>query len=63
MDTPQAFSIKRFCDTHDLSRALFYKLQKEGKAPRTFRCGRRVLISQESAQEWRKVMTQEQSVA
>lgn len=51
-----AFSISEFCETHGISRALFYLLQKDGRAPRTMQVGRRVLISIEAATEWRKRM-------
>lgn len=54
--TGEAFSIATFCKTYGISRALFYKLQSQGKAPRTFNLGRRVLISREAAQEWLRVM-------
>lgn len=48
----EAFSIATFCKSFGISRALFYKLQKDGKAPRTFNLGRRVLISREAARAW-----------
>ncbi len=51
-----AFSIPEFCQTHAISRALFYVLQKDGRAPRTMQVGRRVLISIEAAAEWRRKM-------
>ena len=49
----QAYSIPEFCDAHRISRGSFYNLQKEGLAPLTFRVGKRVLISEEAAAEWR----------
>ena len=52
----EAFSIAIFCKHYGISRALFYKLQSQGKAPRTFNLGRRVLISKEAAQEWLRAM-------
>ena len=51
-DTGEAFSIAAFCKIYGISRALFYKLQKDGKAPRTFNLGRRVLISKAAAHDW-----------
>jgi excisionase family DNA binding protein len=48
----EAFGIATFCKTYGISRALFYKLQKDGKAPHTFNLGRRILISREAAQAW-----------
>lgn len=56
MDTNQAYSVTAFCQRHSISRALYYKLAKEGKAPKTIKLGRRTLISQESALEWRQRM-------
>ena len=52
----EAFSIATFCKSYGISRALFYNLQKDGKAPRTFHIGRRVLISKSAAQEWLGLM-------
>lgn len=56
MENHKAFSIAEFCNLHSISRALFYKLRKEGKAPAIMRVGRRSLISSESASEWRRNM-------
>lgn len=56
MDTNQAYSIATFCQRHSISRALYYKMAKEGKAPKTIKLGRRTLISQESALAWRQRM-------
>ena len=55
-DSGEAFSIATFCRQYEISRALFYKLQSQGKAPRTFNLGRRVLISREAAREWLRSM-------
>jgi predicted DNA-binding transcriptional regulator AlpA len=48
-----AFSIAEFCRRHGISRAHFYNLSKNGKAPALMRVGRRALISVEAAAEWR----------
>jgi predicted DNA-binding transcriptional regulator AlpA len=53
----KASTIDQFCADHSISRAMFYRLQKEGKAPRTMRAGSKQLISEEAAAEWRQVMT------
>jgi hypothetical protein len=47
------YSIAAFCTRHNISRGMFYKLVKAGKAPRTFNVGTRVLISREAAAAWR----------
>lgn len=51
-----AFSIQEFCDSHRISKAMFYVLQHEGKAPKIMCVGRRRLISSEAAAEWRRQM-------
>ena len=52
----QAFSVNQFCAAHGISRALFYVLAKDGRAPRVMKVGRRALITTESAAEWRQRM-------
>lgn len=57
MTTPQtAQSVSDFCHAHSISRSLFYKLQREGKAPKVLKIGRRTLITTEAAAEWRQSM-------
>jgi len=51
-----AESVADFCRSHAISRSLFYKLAREGKAPRIMKVGRRTLITTEAAQEWRQEM-------
>lgn len=53
-----AMSIRTFCKRHDISRHALYALWREGNGPRTMRVGRRRLISQEAAAEWRRRMEQ-----
>lgn len=48
-----AFSVADFCRRHGFSVQLFYKEKQKGLMPATFRVGTRVLISRESAAEWR----------
>ena len=52
----KAYSISRFCENHNISRGMFYLLTERNEAPKTMRVGRRVLISDEAATEWRKRM-------
>jgi len=52
----QAYSIPQFCSAHSISRALFYLLLKDGRAPAVMKVGRRTLISAEAAAAWRKRM-------
>jgi predicted DNA-binding transcriptional regulator AlpA len=51
-----ANSIPAFCRAHGISRAHFYNLRKRGLAPKTLTAGRRRLVSDESAAEWRRQM-------
>lgn len=57
----RAFSVSEFCTAHGFSRALFYLLLKDGRAPAIMRVGRRTLISAEAAAAWRERMTRESS--
>jgi predicted DNA-binding transcriptional regulator AlpA len=47
------FSVPDFCRSHGISRALFYKLHAQGKAPPICKIGSRSLISAEDAAAWR----------
>ncbi|SFI32859.1 hypothetical protein SAMN04515618_11797 [Collimonas sp. OK307] len=49
-----AFDIPAFCKAHNISRALLYKLLREGRGPTLMKCGRRTLISTETAADWRR---------
>jgi predicted DNA-binding transcriptional regulator AlpA len=47
------YSVAEFCQAHRISRGTFYKLLGDGRGPTTVKIGRRTLISNESAAEWR----------
>ncbi len=49
-----AFSIPEWCDANRISRGTFYNLQKQGIGPRIMRVGKRVLITPEANEEWRR---------
>jgi hypothetical protein len=49
-----AHSIREFCDAHRISIGTFYNLVRRGEAPNIMRVGRRVLISEDAAAEWRR---------
>lgn len=51
-----AYTVAQFCADHNISRTHFYQLVKDGKGPRLMKLGRRVLISAESAADWRREM-------
>lgn len=48
-----AYSVKEFCESHNITKVLFYKLLKEGRGPRIMKAGTRTLISAEAAADWR----------
>ncbi len=52
----KSYSVSDFCRAHGISRALLYKLLRDGRGPRIMKVGRRTLISQEAAEEWRRRM-------
>lgn len=51
-NTPQALSVESFCEQFGISRSFFYKLRRQGKAPRTLTIGRRRLITPDAIAEW-----------
>lgn len=55
-EAQDAHSVTTFCKAFQISRSMFYKLAREGKAPRLMKVGRRTLISAEATQEWKKQM-------
>lgn len=48
-----AYSVGQFCQAHNLSPAMFYKMRAAGLGPDVMRAGRRTLISTEAAARWR----------
>jgi hypothetical protein len=53
-----AFTVNEFCDAHRISRSKLYALWSAGIGPRVIRIGNKILISVESAAEWRRERTQ-----
>lgn len=51
-----AFNVMTFCESHGISRSLFYGLVSQGRGPRLMKVGKRTLISAEAAAEWRARM-------
>jgi|GEM_PF-2447488 len=47
-----AYTIATFCDAAEISPSYFFKLQKEGRGPRTVRLGTKVLITAHAARDW-----------
>ncbi|MCP3471358.1 helix-turn-helix domain-containing protein [Bradyrhizobium sp. CCGUVB1N3] len=50
--TQLAYTVSEFCRAFRISERHYFNLRDEGKGPKEFRAGRRVLISVESAQAW-----------
>jgi hypothetical protein len=48
-----AYSIEEFCRRHNISRSTYSTLRDKGCGPREARVLSRVLITRESAEEWR----------
>jgi predicted DNA-binding transcriptional regulator AlpA len=49
----ESFTIQEFCAAEKISRAFFYKLQSQGKAPLTYPLGSNRRISLEAYLAWR----------
>ena len=54
-----AYSVDEFCETHGISRGLYYKLVKDGRGPEIMKLNTRTLISREAGEEWRRRMERE----
>ncbi len=54
-------TVPQFCEDHQISKSFYYVLEKQGRAPRTIKLGRRVLITAEAAAAWRVRMEEESS--
>ncbi len=50
------YTVAQFCKSHNISRSMFYKQLNLGKGPRLMAVGRRRLISNEAAADWRQRM-------
>jgi len=61
--SPDVFTIAEFCAVHHISRTTFYALKETGQGPRTFKVGRRVLITREAADDWRKKLEKAEAEA
>jgi len=52
-------TVDEFCRDNGLSRPMFYKLRRQGKAPRITKVGKLTRVSAEAAAEWRSRMERE----
>jgi hypothetical protein len=49
-----SFTVDEWCRHRKVCRATFHNLQKRGGGPKIMRVGRRVTISAEANEEWRR---------
>jgi hypothetical protein len=49
-----ALSIPQFCEAHNISVGMYFKLRKQGHGPREMKCGTRTLVTFEAAVDWRR---------
>ncbi|MGX9429725.1 MULTISPECIES: hypothetical protein [Bradyrhizobium] len=49
-----AYTIPEFCEAHRISQSMYFKLRSAGLGPREMRALRKVTISIEAAEEWRR---------
>jgi predicted DNA-binding transcriptional regulator AlpA len=59
----KSYSLDQWLSLHSLSRPFWYVLKQRGEAPRTFRIGRCVRISDEANTEWLKAREAESIAA
>jgi predicted DNA-binding transcriptional regulator AlpA len=50
--TRPSYSISEWCELRKVSRSMFYKLDSQGKAPRTYNIGTKRAVSPEADDEW-----------
>jgi hypothetical protein len=48
----RSFTISEWCDSRRISRAMFYKLDQQGRAPATYYVGAKRLIADEADAAW-----------
>ena len=51
-----ALTVTEFCQAHAISKAFFYMLRGRQRGPKTFKVGRRTLVSVEAAAEYAEAM-------
>ena len=50
----EAYTIPEFCKAHRISESMYFKLRNAGLGPREMRALRKVTISIEAAEQWRR---------
>ena len=56
MDHRHMHSVREFATAHGISRAQVYRLVRAGVGPRLVKVGRRTLISEDAARDWREAL-------
>jgi hypothetical protein len=56
----QAYDIRSFCAAHNISRSFAYVEISQGRL-KSFKAGRRTLISREAAEAWRRALESQAS--
>jgi len=51
-------TVDEFCKNEKISRAMFYKLKKQGLAPKILKIGRLTRITESAVIDWHKKMEQ-----
>jgi predicted DNA-binding transcriptional regulator AlpA len=54
---PLFYDVPTFCNAAQISRSLFYSLQRDGRGPRVTKLGGRSLISTADAKSWRNKLS------
>jgi hypothetical protein len=62
-DDGDSFSVEAWCKHRGLSRSMFYLLDKQGKAPRTYSVGKLRFITAESDLAWLRDREAEANIA
>jgi excisionase family DNA binding protein len=58
-----SLTIDQFCTAQKISRAYYYILAREGKAPRSYKLGKTTRISEDAVREWIAAREAETAVA
>ena len=58
----RAFSITESCLAYNISRSSFYRLRRQGLAPRQIGFGKRTMITVAAAEEWERRLEQTASL-
>jgi predicted DNA-binding transcriptional regulator AlpA len=59
----RAMTLEEWCAARRISRGMFYKLRRQGRAPRTYTVGTRRFVSNEADQAWQAEQESQNSAA